>query len=120
MLENGEHNYNKARSLHDYVMHDLKMEQINGGIINWDWCTIIHHFDNPFDVLIILGLSLKKLFDLTAKIQTLEKLNKTDHRDIQINPEEFNGEPISVLHSMVREEQTQVFKQPTLIYPVTL
>ena len=52
------------------------------------------HFDNPFDVLIILGLSLKKLFGLTAKIQVLEKLNKTDHRDIQIQTEEFNGETI--------------------------
>ena len=38
-------------------------------------------------VLIVLGLSLKKLFDLSVKIQALEKLNKTDHRDIQIQTE---------------------------------
>ena len=64
----------------------------------------------------MLGLSVEKLFGLTAKIQTLEKLSKTDHRDIQT--EEFNGEPISALH--YREEQPKVFKQPTLIYPVTV
>ena len=58
-------------------------------------------------VFIILGLSLKKLFGMTNKIQALEKLNKTDHRDIQIQTKEFNGEPISALHYKVREEQTK-------------
>ena len=29
-------------------------------------------------------LSFKKLVDMSAKIQALEKLIKTDHRDIQI------------------------------------
>ena len=70
--------------------------------------------------MVILGLSLKKFFGLTAKIQALEKHNKTDHRYIQIQSEEFNGEPISALHYKVREEQPKVFKQPTLIYPGTL
>ena len=54
--------------------------------------------------LIILGLSLKKLFGTCAKIQALEKVNKTDHRDIQIQTEEFKGEPISALHYKVREK----------------
>ena len=57
---------------------------------------------------------------MDAKIQTLEKLNKTDHRDIQMKTVEFKGEPISVLHYKVRKEQPKVFKQPTLIYPGTL
>ena len=34
--------------------------------------------------------------------------------------EKFNAESISALHYKVREEQSKVFKQPTLIYPVTL
>ena len=57
---------------------------------------------------------------MSAKIQALEKLIKTDHRDIQIQIEEFKGEPISALHYKVREEQPKVFKKPTLIYSVTL
>ena len=49
--------------------------------------------------LIILGLSFNRLVDMSAKIQTLEKLIKTDHRDTQIQTEEFKGEPVSALHS---------------------
>ena len=41
---------------------------------------------------------------MCAKIQALEKVNKTDHRDIQIQTEEFKGEPISALHYKVREK----------------
>ena len=33
--------------------------------------------------------------NLSAKTQALEKLNKTHHRDIQIQTEEFNREPTS-------------------------
>ena len=46
----------------------------------------------------------KKLLNLSAKIQDLEKLSKTDHRDTQIQTEEFNGEPVSVLHCKNREK----------------
>ena len=67
---------------------------------------------------IIFVFSLKKLFNLSAKIQAWEKPNRTDHRDSQIQTEEFNGEPISVLHCKHRKEQLNVFKQPTLIYTV--
>ena len=70
--------------------------------------------------LIIFVLSLKKLVNLSAKEQALEKSNKTDQRDIHIRTEEFNAEPISELHYKNREEQPKVFRQPTLIYPVTL
>ena len=42
---------------------------------------------------------------MSAKIQALEKLIKTDHRDIQIQTEEFKGEPMPALHYKVREEQ---------------
>ena len=48
--------------------------------------------------IIIFMVSFKKLVNLSARIQALEKSNKTDHRDIQIQTEEFNGEPISALH----------------------
>ena len=47
---------------------------------------------------------------MSAKIQALEKLIKTDHRDIQIQTEEFKGEPILALHYKVREEQPKDFK----------
>ena len=40
---------------------------------------------------------------MTIKIQVLEKLNKRDHRDIQIQTEEFNEEPISAFHYKVKE-----------------
>ena len=61
-------------------------------------------------ILIILGLSLKKLVDMSAKIQALEKHIKTDHRDTQVQREEFNEEPISALYFKVREEQPKRFK----------
>lgn len=32
---------------------------------------------------------------MNAKIQDLEKPNKADHRDIHIQTEEFDGEPVS-------------------------
>ena len=52
-------------------------------------------------------------------LQVLEKL-KTDHRDIHLQTQEFNGESFSTLHYMIREEQPKIFKQTTLIYPITL
>ena len=64
--------------------------------------------------IIIFVLSLKKLVNLSAKMQALETLNKTDHRDTQIQTEECNGEPISALYYKNREEQSKVFKQLTL------
>ena len=66
-------------------MYDLTMEQLNKGIINFTGIDIllIIILIILFVVSITLGLSLKKLFDLISKIQTLEKLNKIDHRDIQ-------------------------------------
>ena len=48
---------------------------------------------------------------MSAKMQVLEKLIRTDHRDIQIQTEEFKGELTSALHYMVREKQSKVFKQ---------
>lgn len=56
---------------------------------------------------------------MSAKMQALEKLIKTDHKVIWIQTDEFKKEPISVLHYKVREEQPKVFRKPTLIYPVT-
>ena len=70
--------------------------------------------------ILIFVLSLKKLINLSAKIQAIEKSNKTGHREIQAHTEEFNGEPVLSLHYKNREEQSKVFSQPTLIYPVAL
>ena len=53
-------------------------------------------------------------------IQVLEKLHKTDHRDIQIQTEDCNGAPISTLNYKNGGEHLKVFKQPILLYPVTL
>ena len=39
---------------------------------------------------------------MSAKIQVLEKLIKTDCENIQIQAEEFKGEPVSVLYYNVR------------------
>lgn len=55
-------------------------------------------------ILVILGLSLKKLVDMNAKIQALERLTKTDQRDIQIHTEKFKGEQISSWHYKAREK----------------
>ena len=38
----------------------------------------------------------KKLVNMSAKIQNLEKPNKTDHRDIQFQTEKFNLTNFSV------------------------
>ena len=41
---------------------------------------------------------------MSAKIQALEKLIKTDHGYILIQAEEFKGETVLALHFKVREE----------------
>ena len=48
-------------------------------------------------ILIIHGFFLY-MIDIIAKIQALGKLNKTYHKDIQIQTEKFKGETISALH----------------------
>ena len=72
-----------VRFLYDYTKDGLKkMEQLNKVIINLDGIyvmSIIYIIS-----LIILILFLKKLIDMSAKIQVLEKFTKTDHRDTQI------------------------------------
>lgn len=57
---------------------------------------------------------------MSAMIQTLEKLFLKDNWDVQIQTGEFKGESISVLHYKVKEKVPMVFKQPNLIYSVTL
>ena len=76
-------------------MHGFKMEQLNE-IINLTGIDIllIIIFMILAIILIILELFLKKLFGMNAKIQVLEKLNRPDRRDIQIQTEEFDQEPI--------------------------
>lgn len=49
---------------------------------------------NIISVFIFVVL-MKKLVNLSAKIVSLATPNKTDQRDIQIQKEEFNREPIS-------------------------
>lgn len=73
----------KVRYLYDYVMYDLKMEQLNERIINGDWHTLNYHFgDSCFDNS-WFNL-LKSCLVLGPRYRGLTKLNKTDHRDIQI------------------------------------
>ena len=50
---------------------------------------------------------------MSVKIQVLQKLHKTDHKDIQTQTDEFNVEPISALHYEVRDKQPKVYKQTT-------
>lgn len=85
----------KVRSLYGYVMRDLKVEQLNEIIINLHgtdillitiWIILTYWFY----FLLILCISLKMLFCFTVKIQALQKLNKTDDTDIQIQIGEFN------------------------------
>ena len=61
-------------------MHDLQMEQLNEGMINFTGIEILLVIILIILVVvfIILGLSLTRFFCLGAKIQTLERLNKTD------------------------------------------
>ena len=73
-------------SLCDYTMDGLKMEQLNEGIIDLDGVHVMSIININ---LIILVLALKKFVDINAKIQVLEKLIKMNHRDIQIQTEEF-------------------------------
>lgn len=53
-------------------------------------------------------------------MQVLEKHIKTNNRDIQIQTEEFKGEPTLPLHYEVKEELSKVIKKSALIYPVTI
>ena len=98
---------NGCGSLYDNVLDSLKMEQLNERIYNLGGVYVMSVVIISF---IIFVLSLKQLVNLSAKIQALEKPSKADHRDIQIQTEEFNGEPISALHYKNREEQPKVFK----------
>ena len=68
-------------SLYDDILDGLKIEWLNERITNLDkiYVTSIVNIIS----FIIFVLSLKKLVNLSAKIQSLEKPNKIDHRDIQ-------------------------------------
>ena len=70
--------------------------------------------------LYYFALSLKKLVNLSVKIQDFLKKLITQITEILKSEQEFNGEPISMLCYKNRKEQPKVFRQPTLIYPVTL
>lgn len=59
------------------------------------------------------------MVDKSAKIQILEEVIKQDHRNIQTHTEEFE-EPVSELHYDIGKEQPNIFKQPKIIYSVTL
>lgn len=65
------------RSLYDYIMDGLKMEQLNEGIIKWDWHTVNNHFDN----LVIFDNSwfIRKMINMNVKMQALEKFIKADY-----------------------------------------
>lgn len=95
----------------------FNMKQLNEAIINLDGIYVKSIIN--FIHLIILVLALKKLVDMSVKIQILEKLFKTHYRDIYIQTEEFKGELISASYYKVREAHYKVFKQPNLFYPVT-
>lgn len=90
----------RAWSLYYDTMHNLRLEQLNKGIINLIRIDIVLIIILIVFIvsLTILGLSLKRLVDLSTKMWALENLIKIDHRDIQIQPEEFNREPTSALH----------------------
>ena len=96
-------------SLYDNMLDSLKMKWLNERISNLDGIQVM----SAVNINIIFVLSLKKLVNLSAKIQSLEKPNKTDQRNTQFQTEELNGEPISVSRFKVREEQPKVVKQPT-------
>lgn len=53
-------------------------------------------------------------------MEALEKLTKADHRDIQIQSEEFNGEPSLLMHYKFKEDQSKITRKATLIHPGTL
>lgn len=58
--------------------------------------------------------------DVSAKIQAVEKLIETHHRDIQLQTKTFKREPIIALDNKFNKELLKIFKQPTFICPVTL
>lgn len=70
----------RLRSLYDYTVHGLKMEQLSEGIINLiriDMLIIILVI--LIIDLIVLDLFLKMLVDMRDKIQALDNLIKTNH-----------------------------------------
>lgn len=93
-------------SLYDSTLDSLQMEGLNERLPNVDGI-YAESVVNTISFISVV-LPLKKLFNLSAKMQTLEKSNKTDDREIHTQTEELNGEPISVLHCKIREEQLRV------------
>lgn len=69
------------------------MEWLNESIPNLDGIYVTS-IVNIISIFIFVVL-MKKLVNLSAKIVSLATPNKTDQRDIQIQKEEFNREPIS-------------------------
>ena len=93
-------------SLYNNMLDSLELELLNERITNLDWIYVMsnvnyqhYHFD----------CVTKNIDNLSAKVWVLEELNKTDQRDIQIQTEECNGEPISALNYKNRVGQPKVF-----------
>ena len=59
---------------------------------------------------------------MSGKKWALEKIIKTNHRDIQITQRNLKENQFKCSIIKVTEKQSKVFKQPTLInpYPITL
>ena len=57
---------------------------------------------------------------MTNKLQVLEKHIKTYNRDLQMQTEEFKGEPTLPLHYELKKELSKFIKKSALIYPVTI
>lgn len=76
----------KDESLYDCIMCDLIKEQLNDRKINLTRIDILLIVILIILIipLIIRSLSFKMMFGMKYKIQSLEKLNKIDHRNIQI------------------------------------
>ena len=107
-LKRGKHYYNGERSLYNCTMHSLKMEQLNERITNLDGIYVMSIVN--IIRFTIFYLITKKLVDPSAKIQSLEKSNKADHRDVQIQTEKFDEEPISALYYRKRKKEPKVFR----------
>lgn len=98
-------------------MSGLKIRQLNEGIINLAQIDIM-----STTILVILILSLKKLFDISVNYETLTDKIFRKTNEIMKNIHTQRSLEQKLLHHCIwnKEEQPEVIRKPTLIYPVTM
>ena len=106
-------------SLYDDIPDSLKMDQLNEKTAHLNGIYVMSILN--LISFIIFVLSLKKLINLSVRyrpqkdlVKQITEIFKSSHKNL------MEGQFQHRIHYKNREEHTKIFKQPTLIYPVTI